>query len=424
MYDIATSKKSAQSLNRACFCITVDREALFRALGNETGDPAFWASMAGTHPHLFSDVSVFVAADELSRMRSIVTAIEHIAALPPYRQAVLSQSPGIAAFDPGPLGALMGYDFHLSDEGPKLIEVNTNAGGAFLNMFLARAQSACCAEARRTPSIATSRALDPALVEMFESEWSRQRRKGRPDRIAIVDDSPSEQYLYPEFLLARHLFHEHGLETVITDARDLKYDDHRLWLGDRRVDLVYNRLVDFALEYPEHAVLREAYLDGATVLTPNPRTHALFADKRNLTLLSDPKRLREWGLDGGAIGVLTAGIPRTVLVHPEVADELWKERRHLFFKPVSGHGSKGTYRGDKLTTAVWSKISKGGYVAQFLVPPSDRTIEVDGMEAHLKADIRLYTYAGEVLLVAARLYRGQTTNFRTPGGGFAPVFEV
>jgi len=27
-----------------------------------------------------------------------------------------------------------------------------------------------------------------------------------------------------------------------------------------------------------------------------------------------------------------------------------------------------------------------------------------------------------VLLYAARMYQGQTTNFRTPGGGFAPVF--
>jgi hypothetical protein len=24
--------------------------------------------------------------------------------------------------------------------------------------------------------------------------------------------------------------------------------------------------------------------------------------------------------------------------------------------------------------------------------------------------------------MAARLYEGQTTNFRTPGGGFAPIF--
>ena len=40
----------------------------------------------------------------------------------------------------------------------------------------------------------------------------------------------------------------------------------------------------------------------------------------------------------------------------------------------------------------------------------------------MKADLRNYTYEGKVLLRAARLYQGQTTNFRSPGGGFAPVF--
>ncbi|MER9685145.1 hypothetical protein [Mesorhizobium sp. M0139] len=43
----------------------------------------------------------------------------------------------------------MGYDFHLDDDGPKLIEVNTNAGGAFLNALLAKAQKACCSEVDR-----------------------------------------------------------------------------------------------------------------------------------------------------------------------------------------------------------------------------------------------------------------------------------
>jgi hypothetical protein len=42
----------------------------------------------------------------------------------------------------------------------------------------------------------------------------------------------------------------------------------------------------------------------------------------------------------------------------------------------------------------------------------------------LKADVRNYVYRGAVQLVAARLYQGQTTNFRTPGGGFAVVKEV
>jgi hypothetical protein len=51
-------------------------------------------------------------------------------------------------------------------------------------------------------------------------------------------------------------------------------------------------------------------------------------------------------------------------------------------------------------------------------------IELDGERVARKMDVRLYTYGGEVLLAAARLYQGQTTNFRTPGGGFAPVLTA
>jgi hypothetical protein len=66
-------------------------------------------------------------------------------------------------------------------------------------------------------------------------------------------------------------------------------------------------------------------------------------------------------------------------------------------------------------------IAKGGYVAQAFVEPGWRMIELDGVQVARKMDIRLFTYAGQILLAAARLYQGQTTNFRTPGGGFAPV---
>ena len=42
----------------------------------------------------------------------------------------------------------------------------------------------------------------------------------------------------------------------------------------------------------------------------------------------------------------------------------------------------------------------------------------------MKVDVRNYVYAGQVQLLAARLYQGQTTNFRTAGGGFAPVLTA
>jgi hypothetical protein len=73
---------------------------------------------------------------------------------------------------------------------------------------------------------------------------------------------------------------------------------------------------------------------------------------------------------------------------------------------------------------VWAEIGRGGFVAQTFAAPGERIINVDGLDQTRKMDVRLYTYDGQVLLAAARLYQGQTTNFRTPGGGFAPVLVI
>jgi hypothetical protein len=43
---------------------------------------------------------------------------------------VLSHAPEFSRFEPGPSGAFMGYDFHVVGDDPRLIEINTNAGGA------------------------------------------------------------------------------------------------------------------------------------------------------------------------------------------------------------------------------------------------------------------------------------------------------
>ncbi len=169
--------------------------------------------------------------------------------------------------------------------------------------------------------------------------------------------------------------------------------------------------------------MRAAYLADAAVVTPNPHVHALFADKRNLALLSDPAQLRSWGVPAETLAGLSA-VPRTVLVAPENAQALWRERKKLFFKPAVGYGSKAVYRGDRMTRRVWGEIQRGLYVAQEYAAPSERVIDVDGAPAVRKADVRLYVDDGEILLTAARLYQGQATNFRMPGSGFAQVFVI
>ncbi len=418
-----TSEPPAKRLNRDCFCVTLDRGALSEALRREADDAEFFNNLIGTRPHLFSTTPVFLPREALDQMLTTVRAIEAVAKLPAYREKVLSWAPEIARRNYGPQGAFMGYDFHLSDDGPKLIEINTNAGGAFLNAFLAKAQLTCCSEMKIGLESSGVTNFETAVLNMFETEFLLQRKTGTLSRVAIVDDRPEEQYLYPEFQLAQRFFQKNGIEAVIVDAANLRYDRDRLQADGRPVDLVYNRLTDFSFDMPEHSALRAAYLDQAAVVTPNPSIHARFADKRNLALLTDADAVRSWDLPADVAAGLK-NIPHTVVVEAVNADQLWAERGKLFFKPAGGHGSKAVYRGDKVTKRVWGEIARGGYVAQEFAAPSERFIEIDGARVARKVDVRLYVYDGKILLAAARLYQGQTTNFRTPGGGFAPVLSV
>lgn len=422
-YEPGDANRLIEALNRSCFCLTLDQAALRRELEEDFALRDLYPSLASSHPHVFSAVPVFVSRNHVDGMAKIIQAVEAVVALPAYRSQVMQWAPDIAALDTGPLGVFFGFDFHLGAHGPMLIEINTNAGGALMNTVLARAQRACCSDMNGLMAgPVDSSSLEAHFVRMFTDEWRRCRDDQPLRSIAIVDDAPQDQYLYPEFLLFKQMFERFGLQAVIADGRDLVLQDGVLKSGEVVIDLVYNRLTDFALTQPEHAALRAAYSRGAVVVTPHPRAHALYADKRNLTLLSDPALLRTWGVAEDTIATLVSGIPRTVSITAKNADELWSGRRDLFFKPAAGFGSKAAYRGDKLTRRVWNEILAGHYIAQALVQPSERIIRDEGVSQTLKLDLRNYVYDGHVQLLAARLYQGQTTNFRTPGGGFSPVF--
>jgi hypothetical protein len=362
----------AEKLNHGCFCVTLDRKLLSEILDREVGVHGYAEQLNKSHPVLFSNVTVFVPSVALTEMTRIVGAVETAARLPEYQAAVLSRAPSIASRDFGPLGAFMGYDFHITPEGPKLIEVNTNAGGAFLNATLARAQHACCIKAFASLQIDSAAVSGQNIARMFIDEWRLQRGRGKPRLIAIVDDAPELQHLYPEFQLAKALLEKNGIETIIADAEKLTLVGRALSIHGRSIDLIYNRLVDFPLKEPRHAALCTAYLDGAVVVTPNPHVHALFADKRNLALMCDFARLTQWGLSPSHIAALQAGVLKTVVVSSDNADELWRRRDQLFFKPARGYGSKAAYRGDKVTRRVWGEIANGDYVAQAYAPPGIR----------------------------------------------------
>lgn len=411
----------ANTLNATCDCIKTDATGLagaFDAVG-----PASLDAILATRPHLFAPLPLFIDDADLAAMRTAIAVLDRVAALPGFVPD--DELDPLAREDHGPHGALMGYDFHLSADGPKLIEINTNAGGALLAARMIGAlEGAVTLPPQHTQ-------FEDALIDTFREEWRAQRGAGEPGTVAIVDAAPTEQFLYPEFLLYQALFERVGWRAVIAAPEAFRFDDGALRLGDDVIDLVYLRSTDFGLQAPESAALRDAYASGAAVFTPNPHLHTRLANKRRLVTLSDDDALAALGATPKDRAVLARVVPRTRCLLPEQQPALWSNRRGWFFKPVAGFGSRAAYRGDKLTQGKWREIwdsvdpdGRCAYVAQALIPPPERHVTIDGVRTPLKFDVRAIAYRGQVQLFFARLYQGQTTNMRTQSGGFAAVLPT
>ncbi len=406
-----TLDKLVNGLNHSCLCIVLRPGEIGASFADST-DGILTADLEQSHPHLFAQTPVYISDLDLAAMLSFAKLMEQVTVLPGWQGT--DQAPQPARIH----GAFMGYDFHMTGDGPKLIEINTNAGGAFLNIFAAKQFRACCDMLDMSKFIQPSDA-EQRIAHMFVAEWQAAGRAGKPGLIAIVDSAPKEQFLYPEFLLAQKLFNNHDLKTIIAAPEELVLEDGRLYHEGALVDLIYNRLTDFYLS--DHANIKNAWQANGVVLTPDPQIYSRFADKRNLIKLSDSDFLTAIGVAADDVALIKSVVPNTILVTDSNADALWAGRKNLYFKPVSGFGSKAVYKGDKLTKKTWNWILSQNYVAQDLASPSHRLVEADGAAALQKFDVRLYTYRGDLLAAAARLYDGQTTNFRTPGGGFAPL---
>jgi hypothetical protein len=417
----------ASRLNEACQCIWVDRDKLRSRLRAVLGDdPTLLEARDG----LVSGSVVFVSQDDAAVMDRAIGLITRALDSDAFAEKVASVAPHIARRGRTSSSGVLGFDFHLGGPTAQLIEINTNPGGLLVSLELALAATASC-ECLAEPLSRLASAsvgldeLGGRVAAGFSEAWQRARGALPLRTLAIVDDEPTAQYLYPEFLLYQKLLERSGWRVLIADPAALAvHDDAVTWQGEK-IDLVYNRLTDFYLTEERHGALRRAYEADLVVVTPDPAAHARWADKRLLAWLRDESLLVAAGLDAAERLALLEAIPPTEIVDAGAAADLWTRRRTLFFKPVDGHGGKAAYRGDKLTRTTFERILAGRYVAQAIAPTSFRRVcLVDGQQTDLRVDVRNFAADGRTWLRSARLYRGQATNFRTAGGGFAPVLTL
>jgi hypothetical protein len=362
---------------------------------------------------------------QFALIRRSVELIFQIAHTGAYQRHVDADAPPGLRFDPGNHAVMMGYDFHLTPDGPRLIEINTNAGGALLNGLHT---AALCDPGRMAclcSDLMPVETIQARLVATFLAEFSAVRGPAaRPDRIAIVDERPREQFLYREFELFAELFACAGIEARIADTSQLgRAPGGGVALPDgSAVDLVYLRDTDFRLESERAAALRDAYLAREVVVTPSPREWHLLADKRRLALFGSGAALRGLGVAAAEADLLSRVVPETLPLAELGLVEAWRTRRDWVFKPPDAFGSRAVYRGDKISRRKLDEIAAcGGFLAQRRVEPGELMVETSEGPRLMKFDVRAYAYRGEVLLLGARVYQGQVTNLRSPGGGFSAI---
>lgn len=305
---------------------------------------------------------------------------------------------------------LMSYDFHFTESGPKLIEINTNAGQSLYAHFLY--------EFKGEPTSYLKKPFADSLRESFQNEARLTGVSEKPTAV-ITDENLEKQFFYPEFSLFADQMEIWGWRPYVCDASALNWQDNTLIYENTPIDFVYNRLTDFYLDkYPS---IKKAFESGKVCISPNPHEYDLLANKKRLVDWSNTSKLQELIPDLNYRSACETVISRTAHIRDFKAEDLVKNKKRYFFKPATAFGGKGVYRGESIQRKILDEIMKQDYLVQDYHRPPEIEVDQNGMKQKFKYDLRFYVYMDTIQLVSARLYQGQVTNFRAPGSGICTV---
>ncbi|MDD9952988.1 MAG: hypothetical protein OXR66_01490 [Candidatus Woesearchaeota archaeon] len=323
----------------------------------------------GTIPIQVSAVPVVITTSDRDSLFSCTERLLSRVQEPSFQEPLLENVPDFLrrAFPNITVGA---FDYHLTPQGPKLIEYMVLPPG--MVSFYARFTQLYNEHLNSPFPTVDVAHFEEALVNSFAFT------KG--DSVVITDVNPRSQITHPEILYFQALLKERGIGAEIQDARDL-----RLVNGTK----VYSRVTLHDWEADPRkglAPLTDAYKRAQ--FSPEPSLWFL-GDKRGLILLC--KEFPD------------------IVPHTAYATDL-PSLSGFIVKPPSSYGGKGV---DMHPTT-----APPGSIAQAYVQAPTTA------SGNMNYDIRVFVLNGKPQLCCARTYIGEKTNRDHPGTGFAPVFVV
>ena len=284
--------------------------------------------------------------------------------------------------------------------------------------------------------------LSAKLLDALLTSYRDWGGSANPPQIAIVDweEVPTRS----EFEILQRRFEKMGVPTLIADPRELEFDGSKLVASEKKIDLVYRRVLinDIVARPAECAPLVKAYTANAVCVANNfrckiPHVKAFFAvltDERNGALFSHSERelIRRhipWTRVVADVKTAHYGQPIELLAF------IARERENLVLKPSDEYGGSGVTLGWETNESSWDAAIEralsskdGAWIVQERIPIRREVFpyivnvgKVDYRD--MLVDFAPYLFSGRVCGFLARLSATGLANV-TSGGGQVPAFRV
>ena len=335
----------------------------------------------------------------------------------------------------GPDVVLSRLDAFLSPEGPRFIEINSDApaglgyGDRMATAFLALP---CFQEFARRRRVT----YHPSAGAVVEAVMNAAPPAART--VAIVDFA--EVKTRGDQAILQEAFADRGLVCVLADPREMAVRGNALWAGEARVDVIYRRAVLSELLEQAEAVgpFLQAYERGLATfvnsfrcrLSEDKAFFALLTDEAFAPLLSAAERelvarCVPWTRRVGERRTWRAG--REVDLLPHVA----QHREEMVLKPAHGYGGREVLIGDETAPAEWERALQAACAEPWVVQERVAIPEevfptcASGTLAFspFKLNVNPFYAAGLEVGAVARASQASVINV-SAGGGSVPTFVV
>lgn len=278
--------------------------------------------------------------------------------------------------------------------------------------------------------------LKETLLDAYEA-W-RQGADRPAEPYVVVSDWP-DVASRPDIDVTVERLQRLGLDAAFADPRDLTLDGDELVHGDRRVDVLYKRVITRELmDEPEASDLLDAYRAGTVCMVNAPRS-VIVGNKKIMAALRRPEIQRE--LTPSQRRAIDRHVPWTAVLEPgkveveglkvDLRDLVLDNKDELVLKPARGYGGKGVTLGSETDDETWGTLVDEHIGADWIVQRAAKIpkelypqLTDDGVEmAPVNVNVNPFVFGGSFAGAYTRISREKVINV-SYGGGLVPTITA